>query len=247
MPAGPVSLASSLGEEGVISLLRETLTGDQQVIVRLTTGAGERSYEAAKRVFDVVFASIVLVLTAPLIAAAAVAIRLDSPGPAFFRQLRLGRNGQQYYLLKLRGMYVDSKERYPELYDYTAATRETRSALYFHQGGDPRVTRVGRWLRKHSIDELPNFWNVLRGEMSVVGPRPEIPELAPLYGDELNRMLSVKPGVTSPAKALGRDKLSFSETLSLELAYIEARSLSLDLRTILWTARSVIRGHGVKS
>jgi lipopolysaccharide/colanic/teichoic acid biosynthesis glycosyltransferase len=206
-----------------------------------------RVYVVAKRVFDVVFALIVLLATAPLIALAALAIRLDSPGPAFFHQLRLGRNGRPFYLLKLRGMYVDAADRHPELYDYAAETRETCSALYFHRGRDPRVTRVGRLLRKYSIDELPNFWNVLRGEMSVVGPRPEMPELTHLYGGDLNRFLSVKPGVTSPAKARGRDALSFSETLSLELAYVETRSFSLDLRTIWWTAKGVIRGSGVKS
>jgi lipopolysaccharide/colanic/teichoic acid biosynthesis glycosyltransferase len=212
----------------------------------ISTPATPRGYLIAKRVFDLVFALIVLLATAPLIAVAALAIRLDSPGPAFFRQLRLGRNGRPFYLLKLRGMYVDAKERHPELFDYSAATGETCSALYFHRGGDPRVTRAGRLFRKYSIDELPNFWNVLRGEMSVVGPRPELPELAHLYGKNLTRFLSVKPGVTSPAKALGRDELSFKETLTLELAYIETRSFSLDVRTIWWTARSVIRGHGVK-
>jgi lipopolysaccharide/colanic/teichoic acid biosynthesis glycosyltransferase len=204
-------------------------------------------YAVTKRAFDVVFASVILVGTAPLIAAAALAIKLDSPGPAFFRQVRLGRDGRPFSLLKLRGMYVDSPTRYPELFDYAATTRRTAQELYFHRNADPRVTRVGRWLRKYSIDELPNFWNVLRGDMSVVGPRPEIPELVHLYGDDLHRFLSVKPGVTSPAKALGRDSLSFSETLAMELEYIGIRSFSLDLITIWRTALSAVSGHGVKS
>lgn len=204
-------------------------------------------YRSTKRAFDVLFAAIALIATAPLIAIAAVAIRLDSPGPVFYRQVRLGRNGRPFQLLKLRGMYVDAAERYAELYDYTTTTKENGHILYFHRDGDPRITRVGRFLRSYSIDELPNFWNVLRGDMSVVGPRPEIPELVHLYGNELTRFLSVKPGVTSPAKAIGRDMLSFSETLALELEYVETRSFGLDVRTIWRTARSVTRGHAVKS
>ena len=108
------------------------------------------------------------------------------------------------------------------------------------------MTRVGRFLRKYSIDELPNFWNVLRGDMSVVGPRPEIPELEHMYdGLRLARMLSVRPGVTSPAKACGRDGLSLEDTIELDLAYIEKRSVWRDLLTILRTAGNVVRGRGV--
>jgi lipopolysaccharide/colanic/teichoic acid biosynthesis glycosyltransferase len=201
--------------------------------------------DAARRAFDIVFALTVLVLSAPVLVLAIVAIRLDSPGRALFRQRRMGRSGRAFELVKLRGMYIDANERFPHLYDYAAAGAEDGGCFYFHQHVDPRVTRVGRVLRKYSIDELPNFWNVLRGDMSVVGPRPEIPELAHLYGDRLARILSVRPGVTSPAKARGRDALSLEATIESDLAYIQDRSLRGDLLTILHTAGNVVRGRGV--
>ena len=181
-----------------------------------------RAFRKSRRAFDVAFSVFVLVLTAPLLALAVVALRLESPGAAIFRQRRMGLNGRVFELVKLRGMYVDAPVRFPEYYKYE--NYPEASALYFHQDGDPRVTRVARILRRYSIDELPNFWNVLRGDMSVVGPRPEIPELTHLYGPHLDLLLSVRPGVTSPAKASGRDGLSLEENLALDLEYIENRS-----------------------
>jgi lipopolysaccharide/colanic/teichoic acid biosynthesis glycosyltransferase len=198
----------------------------------------------ARRGFDIVFALGVLTVTAPVTGLAIIAIRMESPGPAIFRQRRMGMHGSTFELLKLRGMYIDAEQRHPELYDY-GVTRGGDESFYFHGRDDPRVTRVGRVLRRYSIDELPNFWNVLRGEMSVVGPRPEIPELAGLYGDSLPLLLSVRPGVTSTAKAWGRDALSFDETLARELDYIQTRSIACDLRTIARTASTVIRGTDV--
>jgi lipopolysaccharide/colanic/teichoic acid biosynthesis glycosyltransferase len=197
------------------------------------------------RLFDIAFAIALLTLTSPLLAIAMLAIRIESPGPALFRQTRMGRNGRTFRLVKLRGMYVDAPDRFPELYDYSRAASANGNGFYFHQPKDPRVTRVGRLLRKYSIDELPNFWNVLRGEMSVVGPRPEIPELAYAYGDDLPRLLSVRPGVTSPAKARGRDALSLEETIASDLEYIEHRSFRRDLTTIAQTVRNAFRGYGV--
>lgn len=205
-------------------------------------GATETRLERAlRRCFDVVFAMTVLTLSAPLLLLAAVAIKLDSPGPVVFRQRRLGRGGVPFTLYKLRGMYVDAAQRWPDRYAYEQQDPDAR----FHHPDDPRVTRVGRVLRRLSIDELPNFLNVLRGEMSVVGPRPEIPELAHLYGDALPVFLSVKPGVTSPAKATGRDTLTFAQTLAAELDYVARRSFLLDLRTIARTATKAVRARDV--
>ncbi len=210
-----------------------------------TAGSREATlYRAAKRLFDVAFAVAVLVATGPVILVAALAVRLDSPGPAFFRQPRMGRGGNHFSLLKLRGMYVDARERFPDAYDYGAIEAQELDSYRFHQAADPRVTRVGRVIRRCSVDELPNFWNVLRGDMSVVGPRPEIPQLAHLYGHDLKRFLSVKPGVTSPAKANGRSELSFAETLDLELDYVNAPSFGRDFVTILQTAASLLRPDG---
>jgi len=197
------------------------------------------------RVFDVVFAVVVLVLSAPVVLVAMLAIRIESRGPALFFQRRMGRDGREFRLVKLRGMYLDARERFPELYDYGRHRPEHADGFYFHSDGDPRVTRVGRILRKYSIDELPNFWNVLRGDMAVVGPRPEIPEMAHMYGEALPLMLSVRPGVTSPAKADGRDGLSLEETIENDLAYVESRSWKVDLTTIARTLANVVRGHGV--
>ena len=196
----------------------------------------------AKRVFDIVFAAIALIATAPIIGLAIVAIRLESRGPALFRQQRMGLNGEPFELLKLRGMYIDARERHPELYSYSETDIESTDRFYFHTHGDPRVTKVGRVLRRFSIDELPNFWNVLRGEMSIVGPRPEIPELAHAYGPALPVLLSVRPGITSPAKALGRDALSLSETIEMDLEYIRTHSLLLDLKTIGRTVAGIVTG-----
>jgi len=209
------------------------------------TSAGDDRPERLRRAFDVFVALAALVLTAPLVGLAMLAVRLDSPGPALFRQRRLGRHGRTFELVKLRGMHVDARERFPELYDYGRHEREDADGYFFHDDDDPRVTRVGRLLRRYSIDELPNFWNVLRGEMAVVGPRPEIPELAHMYGRELGHILSVRPGVTSPAKATGRDDLSLEETIARDLRYIEKRSWRLDVWTIGKTALNVVRGRGV--
>lgn len=200
---------------------------------------------ALRRAFDILFALTALVLTAPAIVVAMVAIRLDSPGPAIFRQRRMGRNGRPFELVKLRGMYLDAEQLFPELYAYGRLRAEHANGYYFHRTDDPRVTRTGRVLRRYSIDELPNFWNVLRGDMSVVGPRPEIPDLAHMYGEHLDRILSVRPGVTSPAKADGRDGLTLEETIASDLEYVVNRSWRLDLATIGRTARAVLLGHGV--
>lgn len=203
--------------------------------------------EVFKRAFDLLFASLLLFLTAPLIACAAAAIRVESPGPVFFRQERMGRNGHMFRILKLRGMYCDAHERFGHLYNYAAVTRDDLGSFWFHIENDPRVTKVGRFLRKRSIDELPNFWNVLRGEMSVVGPRPEIPELAHLYGADLGVLLSVRPGVTSPAKCSRRDERSLGETIAMDLEYAAGWSLWLDVKTVMVTAWNVLRGTGVRS
>lgn len=198
------------------------------------------------RAVDIVVAVTALLAFAPLLAVAILAIRLESRGPAIFRQRRMGLNGRTFELVKLRGMYVDAAARFPELYDYERHRREDIAAYRFHSAADPRVTRVGRFLRRYSIDELPNFWNVLRGDMAVVGPRPEIPELAHMYGGDLARILSVRPGVTSPAKARGRDELTLRETIELDLHYVANRSWRLDIATIARTASNVVRGRGVE-
>jgi len=197
-----------------------------------------------RRSFDIAVATTVLVLTLPVLLAAVIAIRIESAGPAFFLQERVGRGAKRFRMLKLRGMYTDARERFPELYAYTGDGHKA-GAFHFHADDDPRVTRVGRFIRRTSIDELPNFWNVLKGDMSVVGPRPDIPELMPLYGDRAAVVLSVRPGVTSLPKSSGRDGLSFEETVALEVTYVENRSLWLDIKIMAKTIPTVLLQRNV--
>ena len=201
------------------------------------------SYVVAKRLLDLVVALLALVLASPILLLAAVAIRLESPGPALFRQERVGKNGTRFSLYKLRGMYSDAERRFAELYRYEY-TPEQLATTNYHDPRDPRVTRVGKWLRRTSIDELPNLWNVVKGEMSLVGPRPDIPQMLPYYGDSLAEFLSVLPGITSMSKATGRDSWTFNETLELDLDYVRTRSLALDLKILALTVLAVITRRG---
>jgi lipopolysaccharide/colanic/teichoic acid biosynthesis glycosyltransferase len=200
--------------------------------------------EVVRRFMDVTLSAVLLVLLSPLIAAMVVLIRVTSLGPAIFRQVRLGQGGRPFVFYKFRGMYVDARERWPELYEYRYSPDEL-DTLRFHPDRDPRVTRVGRWLRRTSLDEVLNLYNVLKGDMSLVGPRPEIPEMIPYYGRHAAAILSVRPGVTSLAKVTGRDELTFTETLRLDLEYLERRSLRFDLRILGLTVMTVVLQHGV--
>jgi lipopolysaccharide/colanic/teichoic acid biosynthesis glycosyltransferase len=200
--------------------------------------------DVIRRALDILLSVIILVLAAPLLVLVAAAIRIDSPGSALFRQPRVGRSGRLFTFYKFRGMYVDAHERWPELYDYNYSASQLHD-LRFHPARDPRVTRVGRFIRRTSIDELLNLWNVLKSDMNIVGPRPEIPEMMPHYGDAVPTFLSVKPGITSLAKVTGRDELTFTETLALDLEYIRNRSIALDLKIMCATAATVLLQRGV--
>lgn len=185
-----------------------------------------------RRAVEVSVSLAVLVLTAPLVLYMIVATRLDTPGPAIFRQTRLTAGGRPFKLVKLRGMYIDARERFPELYDYKLDHAEAADHL-FHIKDDPRVTRVGRKFRRASLDELPNFWNVLRGDIGLVGPRPQIPEMFPYYGPYRDVVLSVKPGIFSLPKVCGRDDLTLRETYLIDAFYVHNRSLALDAKVIM--------------
>jgi lipopolysaccharide/colanic/teichoic acid biosynthesis glycosyltransferase len=212
--------------------------------VRAGLGRYTPAGEFAKAVSDRLLGTVGLLLVGPLLALIALAVRLDSPGPALFRQTRVGRGGRPFTFWKFRGMYVDARERFPELYDYSYSQEEIQT-LRFHPNQDPRVTRVGRFVRRTSLDELPNLINVVLGDMSLVGPRPEIPELLPYYGEAASEILSVRPGITSLAKLVGRDNISFEETLELDRRYIRERSLALDFQLLYGTAVMVLTGRSV--
>ncbi|MEA2407910.1 MAG: hypothetical protein QOE69_2029 [Thermoleophilaceae bacterium] len=184
------------------------------------------------RALDIVLGAAVLVVTAPLQALAAIAIRLESRGPVFYRQLRVGRDGEPFELWKLRTMVPGA---------------ESLGAGIYVIEGDPRITRVGRLLRRFSLDELPNLLNVLKGDLALVGPRPTVQEQVDRYTDRQRRRLEVKPGITGWAQVNGRTSLPWPERIELDVWYVEHRSLRLDLRILARTARLLATGHGLYS
>ncbi|HZQ36086.1 MAG TPA: sugar transferase [Dehalococcoidia bacterium] len=193
----------------------------------------------AKRVVDVVAAAALLVILAPVLLLITVAIKLESRGPVLFRQTRLGKGGRTFTFLKFRGMVADAESRQAEL----DALNEADGPI-FKMRRDPRVTRVGRFIRKTSLDELPQLWNVLRGEMSLVGPRPPVPREASRYEPWQHGRLAVKPGMTGLWQVSGRSNVRFSEMVRLDFEYIEHWSLLLDLKIALLTVVAVVRSDG---
>ncbi|MBE2236409.1 MAG: sugar transferase [Caldilineaceae bacterium] len=192
-----------------------------------------------KRSMDILGALVGLAISIPLVAVAALAIKLDSPGPVFFWQVRVGENGRSFRIIKLRTMSADAEEKLGNLVDITHLEEPV-----FKLKQDPRVTRVGRLLRRTSLDEAPQFYNVLRGDMSLVGPRPEEERIVQLYQDYHRRRLAVKPGMTGPMQVSGRGDLGFAERLQLELDYIEHYSLRRDLEILLRTFPAIFHGDG---
>jgi lipopolysaccharide/colanic/teichoic acid biosynthesis glycosyltransferase len=185
----------------------------------------------------------VLIVASPIMVFEALIIRLGTPGPALFIQTRLGANFKPFKFVKFRTFYDDARERFPELYayKYTEAEMETHK---IKGENDPRVTPQGRWLRRLSIDELPNFWNVLMGDMALVGPRPEIPELLPYYKGEMLEKFLVRQGVTGLAQISGRGRLTFYETAMYDVEYARKRSFAFDLKILFTTARLILRDRG---
>jgi exopolysaccharide biosynthesis polyprenyl glycosylphosphotransferase len=198
-----------------------------------------RSAMLIKRVFDVLVAAVAMIVLIPLLPLVAVAIKLDSRGPVFFRQRRAGLDGAPFMVWKLRTMNADAEEKLGELVDLDALDEPM-----FKLRDDPRVTRIGRFLRRFSIDELPQLLNVLRGEMSLVGPRPEVMEVVERYHPEDYVRFAVRPGMTGPMQVFGRGALTFTERMAVELDYIDNLSLSRDLRIIGQTIPAIIRGTG---
>ncbi|WP_205830909.1 MULTISPECIES: sugar transferase [unclassified Microbispora] len=190
-----------------------------------------------KGVFDRLVAAVALVLLAPLLAAVAVAVRVTSPGPALFRQRRVGRDGVEFTILKFRTMWRDAEARKIELVS-------DADGVLFKVRRDPRVTPLGAALRRYSVDELPQLINVLRGDMSLVGPRPPLPEEVARYGDDVRRRLVVRPGLTGLWQVNGRSDLSWEESVRLDLRYVENWSLMLDLQILWKTWSAVARGAG---
>jgi lipopolysaccharide/colanic/teichoic acid biosynthesis glycosyltransferase len=193
-------------------------------------GAGGGDAMIVKRALDLVLALAGSILSAPLIAVLTLAIRLESPGHPIYRQTRTGKGGKEFSIYKLRTMVRGA--------EFTGAGLAI-------QEGDDRITRIGAFLRRYSLDELPNLWNVLRGEMSIVGPRPTIPIQVEQYTERQRGRLAVKPGITGWAQVNGRASLPWSERIDLDLWYVDHRSLGLDLRILARTLGLVLTGRGL--
>jgi exopolysaccharide biosynthesis polyprenyl glycosylphosphotransferase len=199
--------------------------------------AGGRRF--LKAAVDRTVATLAIAALSPALVAIAVAVRATSRGPVVFRQTRVGLRGEEFTMLKFRSMVPDAEDRRQELVAYNE-----NDGVLFKIRSDPRVTAVGRWLRRYSLDELPQLFNVLNGTMSLVGPRPPLPGEVAVYADDVTRRLLVKPGLTGLWQISGRSDLSWDESIRLDLRYVENWSLALDLMILWKTMFVVLRGRG---
>ncbi|WP_404443991.1 sugar transferase [Microbacterium marinum] len=195
--------------------------------------AGQR---LLKRLADIIVSTVALIVLSPLLAMLAMLVRRSTPGPALFRQVRVGRHGRTFMILKFRTMVADAEDRFPAL---SAAGADAGNEVLFKLRDDPRVTPIGRFLRRHSLDELPQLVNVLTGSMSLVGPRPPLPSEAARYDDHVHRRFLMKPGMTGMWQVSGRSLLSWEDSVRLDLSYVENYSLVGDVLILLKTVKTV--------
>jgi exopolysaccharide biosynthesis polyprenyl glycosylphosphotransferase len=211
-------------------------------LIHFQTPPGDRWELSVKRMIDLVGSVVVLAILSPLFLIISILIRLDSRGPIIFRQTRVGLNGRLFTMFKFRSMHVDAESRLAEVRHLNEMTGPV-----FKLRDDPRITRVGGWLRRLSLDELPQFWNVVRGDMSLVGPRPPIPGEVSMYNRKDRRRLSMRPGITCTWQVGGRNEIAdFESWVKLDLEYIDNWSLSRDLLLLLKTIPAVLRGTGAR-
>lgn len=208
-------------------------------LIHVTTPTLEGGQRVAKRLFDVCVSGILILLASPLMAILALMVRLDSTGPALFKQERVGIEGKHFKMLKFRSMIADAELRLDEL-----SGKNEGHGVLFKMKKDPRVTRVGQILRKYSLDELPQLFNIFSGHMSLVGPRPPLPREVEAYEQDVRRRLLVKPGLTGLWQVSGRSNLSWQDSVRLDLYYVENWSLAGDLVIILKTVKAVFRSTG---
>ena len=214
--------------------------GHAPAIDQSGTDSKRRLYEKTKRGMDCFLTGLGLVVLSPIFLLLALVIRLDSPGPVLFSQTRVGKNGVPFRCWKFRSMYTDAESRKAEL----AELNEMAGGVTFKMKRDPRITRVGRFIRKASIDELPQLWNVFAGDMSLVGPRPAVPAEVAQYSAHERRRLEVKPGITCIWQVSGRSDLPFDQQVELDIRYAEERSLRLDIELLLRTVPAVLFARG---
>lgn len=230
-----INLTSEWNESGVLV--------EEPSVTEVHEGLLDRGARRIKRAFDVISASVLMLLALPFAVAIAIAIVLETRGPVFFRQTRIGRGNRQFHLWKFRSMVMNGEEvldgyldAHPDLKREWNATHKLKD--------DPRVTRVGRLLRRRSLDELPQLWNVLQGSMSLIGPRPIVEEEVPKYGDKFDLYLKVKPGLTGLWQVSGRSDTSYRKRVELDCEYIRTWSLMGDLRIVVKTIGVILRAHG---
>lgn len=204
-------------------------------------------HEQMKRYFDIALSSLALLFGIPLFLAIALVVKCTSTGPIFYSSLRLGRHGRLFKFWKFRSMYRDADQKLGQLLESDPALKREWS-LYFKLKHDPRVTPIGKFLRKTSLDELPQFWNVLIGELSIVGPRPYLPserkDIEKVVGSAIEQMLSIRPGLTGIWQTSGRSFLTFEQRVKLDLHYVGARSFLFDLRLIAKTIPMILFPKG---
>lgn len=234
-----VALSSGLRDIDVVRFRAQDLGGRTLIYVEQIQRGGWRA--VAKRAFDISVAVVALVVTAPILLVAAIAIKRTSSGPVIFAQERVGKDGTTFRVLKLRTMYSDAEARLAELMEQNEA-----DGPLFKMNDDPRVTRVGALFRKLSIDELPQFVNVLRGEMSVVGPRPALPKEVAQWTDDVHDRLRVLPGITGMWQVSGRSDTTFDEYKRLDLYYVDNWSLAHDARIVCKTFAAVLAQRGAR-
>jgi exopolysaccharide biosynthesis polyprenyl glycosylphosphotransferase len=208
-------------------------------LIHVTTPTLEGGQRVAKRLFDIAASGTLIVLAAPIMVLIALVVKLDSSGPILFRQERVGKEGAPFKMLKFRSMVVDAEQQLTKLAD-----RNEGSGVLFKIKNDPRITRVGGVLRKYSLDELPQLFNIFCGSMSLVGPRPPLPREVAAYEHDVRRRLLVKPGLTGLWQVSGRSNLSWQDSVRLDLYYVENWSLAGDLVIILRTIRAVFHSTG---
>jgi exopolysaccharide biosynthesis polyprenyl glycosylphosphotransferase len=208
-------------------------------VIDISASGLDAVHKTYKRVIDVFVSSVILTLASPILLVVCLLIRLDSPGPIFYRQRRVGKDEELFWCYKLRSMYIDADARRQELEKLNEA-----SGPIFKIKNDPRITRIGRFIRKYSIDELPQLWNVLTGDMSLVGPRPGTPDELQRYENWHKRRLRVPQGITGLWQVSGRSNLSFNEMVVLDIYYVENRSVLMDINIILKTIPAILFSKG---
>jgi lipopolysaccharide/colanic/teichoic acid biosynthesis glycosyltransferase len=207
------------------------------------------NYQLIKRLLDILFSLLILIPLCIVVVLVAILIRLNSPGPIFYRQRRVGLNGTEFNMYKFRSMYVDADDTlHREAIDRFMKGQKLNAGTIAHTAykkiDDPRITKVGRFIRKTSIDELPQFFNVLRGEMTLVGPRPPLSYEVEKYDSYAQLRLAGKPGLTGPWQVYGRSRVSFEHMVEMDINYLRQQSLWADLKLIIFTVPVILLGRG---